>query len=169
MTEAELRIAEAVPGVFSPSTFFSTMDLFERVMFFRELGFSWAEAIALGFKLYDLPNAFEQETREGILRSILEADELLETGSPSQVFFRMGKAVGEGFKLGIEHTQPQVDMALANMTRPTETGDMRPNINTTEIHVHHPNHPTDDLTKDLQRATVLVGLQQVAETTSINN
>jgi hypothetical protein len=49
MTEAELRIAEAVPGVFSPSTFFSTKDLFERVMFFRELGFSWAEAIALGF------------------------------------------------------------------------------------------------------------------------
>jgi TP901 family phage tail tape measure protein len=141
MTAAEIAIAETMPGVIDPNAFFSTMDQLERIRFFKDLGFSWAEAIALGFALFDLPNSFATETREGILRSILEADELLEAGSPSQVFFRMGQSVGEGFKLGIEHTQPQVDMALANMTRPTETGDMRPNINTTEIHSITPTIP----------------------------
>jgi len=38
-----------------------------------------------------------------------------------------------------------------------------------DLVINHPHHPTDDLSKDLQRADVLSGHQRRAEVGTLNN
>jgi hypothetical protein len=86
-------------------------------------------------------------------------------GSPSRVFMKMGSLSAQGFSMGF-------DKAMQGMSDSLFSSVVPPNVNNTStqiINIHHPNHPTDDLTGDLQRASILAGFQGVAETVSLKN
>jgi hypothetical protein len=120
---------------------------------------------------------FSVEIKKTITDPVTDTiDKEWERQSPSKVAIRQGQDYIEGLSMGLssglhnlsQRVLPNAN-ALANMAIPTVGSTQLAPASGPSITINHPNHPTDDLTRDLQRATVLVGLQQVAETTSINN
>jgi hypothetical protein len=93
--------------------------------------------------------------------------------SPSKVAIKLGEQFTEGLRIGLNQDVP-VDFArrilppFQNMMASTPSSPVT-NDSRTEIVINHPNHPTDDLTRDLQRASVLAGFQRISESRPLSN
>jgi len=137
----------------------------ERTRQLFELGLSWRTALELGFGELSFTETVNREI-EGFKRA---AERGLEIESPSKLSRKWGRQLGEGFRMGLQEsfapTAGLLDSVFQRMA-PSQTSSI---VKTTSITINHPNHPTDDLKKDLQRASVLAGHQRLAEVGTINN
>ena len=88
---------------------------------------------------------------------------------------KMGADFTEGLSIGMASN---LDTSMFQRVQPTFQAMMDssgpPNVTVAappggDLHIHHPHHPTDDLTKDLQRSSLLGGFQRMAEVGGINN
>jgi len=112
---------------------------------------------------------------EGIVDPIVDAaDRKFQNKSPSKVGMRIGSDFAEGISIGMASN---IDTSMFQRIAPSFQAMMDqsapPTVNVApsggDLIINHPHHPTDDLKKDLQRASVLAGHQRLAEVGTINN
>lgn len=149
------------PGVVANIT--ADMTRFERINAFYNAGYDWATATLLGFLAVDLPNLFADEAFEVVGAWDGALKEASGVQSPSKLMMDFAEDLAAGFNIGINNS---LDLSAFDPILRASGGGSISNV--TEIHVHHPNHPSDDLTADLQRATTLAGFQRIAEVGGIN-
>jgi hypothetical protein len=146
------------------------MTTTEKLLFFTGIGVEWRTAIALAFA--SLPELLGDIATEAGIK-VNENFELVEgIQSPSKVFMKMGRQIAEGFRIGVSDMGKIMETAGMDVSRsfnPVVPQSATSITRVTNINIDHPNHPTDDITKDLQRASVLAGFQRMAEVGSINN
>jgi len=94
--------------LFDEDLFASAMDILtsnmsssERVMEFWRMGFSWAQAIELGFAAADIPAATANEVRRATNAIREAAKKGLVIDSPSKLFKGYGEMVSAGFNQGL--------------------------------------------------------------------
>ena len=130
---------------------------------------SLAAAIAAGKII--LPEAMTSGVVDPIIKTWQTG---MESSSPSKVAIRMGEdftqSIAMGMKTGIQTDMfQQVTPAFQAMMDANGSSTTTTNSRGGDLHIHHPHHPTDDLTKDLQRSSNLSGIQRLAEVGTIND
>jgi hypothetical protein len=138
---------------------------------------AWSEYMA-GFKLAATGFDLEQWVKDNITNPVIETvDDEYEIRSPSKVAMRQGRDYIKGLQLGFNQGANELvipSQILSGFDRmfAQSASPMGPTSTTTHgptIQINHPNHPTDDLSRDLQRASILAGFQGIAETVGIKN
>lgn len=147
-----------------------SMTTVEKLLFFTNMGIEWKTAIILAFG--DLPGALGRIGAEAGRQVHNRFSSELVADSPSKVFIGIGKGVREGFRLGIGDMGEIMAVAGMDVSRsfnPVVPQSAASVVNNSNLTINHPHHPTDDLSKDLQKADVLGKFQRMAEVGSINN